>query len=89
VSERAVDRIPRLAKGCRVGADGGILMPESLLKLSPTGLKIVSLCDGVRTLGEIVAALSKDMAPELHERIEAETISFVMSLLERRALDLQ
>jgi pyrroloquinoline quinone biosynthesis protein E len=39
-----------------------LLFPEGVLRLNPTGASIVALCDGQRTLQEIVAALSKRFA---------------------------
>lgn len=36
-----------------------LLYPEGLVGLNPTGAEILGLCDGVRSLAEIVAALEQ------------------------------
>lgn len=54
---------PRLVPHARLqtyvaGGKPVLLHPEGVLVLNPTGHAILSLCDGVRTLSDIVAALS-------------------------------
>jgi pyrroloquinoline quinone biosynthesis protein D len=36
-----------------------LLYPEGLVTLNATGLEILTLCDGVRTLAEVVATLER------------------------------
>lgn len=79
---------PRLARGCRLVEGGTLHLPEGILKLSPTGLRIVELCDGARTVGEIVARVCEGYAPELHGRIEADVLEYLARLNERAAVEL-
>lgn len=62
---------PSLAAGVRrqedrVGGGPVLLFPEGVFVLNPTGAAIVDLCDGRRTLSEIVVELaaSYDAPPE-------------------------
>ena len=54
---------PRLATGCRWGAesqDGDVrivLFPEGAIKLQGTGRQVLERCDGQRTFGEIISEL--------------------------------
>jgi coenzyme PQQ biosynthesis protein PqqD len=54
---------PRVAAKARLQWDGVrhrhiLLYPEGLVALNPTAAEILGLCDGRRTMDEIVAALS-------------------------------
>jgi pyrroloquinoline quinone biosynthesis protein D len=54
---------PRVAAKARLQWDGVrnrhiLLYPEGLVALNPTAAEILGLCDGRRTVDEIVAALS-------------------------------
>jgi pyrroloquinoline quinone biosynthesis protein D len=54
---------PRLATGARlsydeVRAEHVLLFPEGLVRLNFTAAEVLELCDGERSLGEIVSALS-------------------------------
>jgi pyrroloquinoline quinone biosynthesis protein D len=54
---------PRVASKARLQWDGVrnrhiLLYPEGLVALNPTAAEILGLCDGRRTVDEIVAALS-------------------------------
>lgn len=53
---------PRLAKGVRIRFDDArgeyvLLSPEAVLVLNPTSAEIVQLCDGRRTVAEILDEL--------------------------------
>lgn len=53
---------PRLAKGVRIRYDDArgehvLLSPEAVLVLNPTSAEIVQLCDGRRTVAEILEEL--------------------------------
>jgi pyrroloquinoline quinone biosynthesis protein D len=81
------EAVPRLSPRARVQTDkvSGkpvLISPESVLVLNPTGAEIVALCDGVRTLGEIGAALAAQYnAPP--ETIAAQVASYLIKLRER------
>ncbi len=54
---------PRLARGARLTWDevGGrhlLLVPEGLVALNGSAAAVLELCDGQRTVGDIVAALT-------------------------------
>jgi pyrroloquinoline quinone biosynthesis protein D len=86
------DARPRLARGCRLressGADSVLLMPERALKVNGTALRVLQLCDGQRTLAEILAALAAEFPAQPPGRLETETIRFLERLREKRAVDL-
>lgn len=55
---------PRLASGARLRYDEVreehlLLIPEGAVRLNPTALAVLQLCDGERTLEEIAATLSE------------------------------
>src|SRR5580700_6400629 len=52
---------PRFAAGCRWASQGEervVLFPEGMIRVQGTGQNILELCDGQRTVQEIVTALS-------------------------------
>jgi pyrroloquinoline quinone biosynthesis protein D len=54
---------PRLATGARLRYDEAraehmLLVPEGVVRLNPTAAEVLELCDGERSLDEIVGALS-------------------------------
>ena len=55
---------PRLAAGCRWGKQGEdpvVLFPEGIIRLQGTGQSVLELCDGERTLLQIVE-IQRDQA---------------------------
>jgi coenzyme PQQ biosynthesis protein PqqD len=92
MSEPAPNNVPRLALGCRMtqSKDLGpvLLMPESMLRLTGPGPRIVELCDGARTLGDVIATLQLEFSAADPEMIRREVLAFLASLQERRALDI-
>jgi pyrroloquinoline quinone biosynthesis protein D len=55
---------PRLATGARLQYDDVreehlLLVPEGAVRLNATAAEVLGLCDGVRSLDEIVGALSE------------------------------
>jgi pyrroloquinoline quinone biosynthesis protein D len=91
MSEPEPTRIPRLAAGCRMtqSADLGpvLLLPESMLRLTGPGPRIVELCDGTRTLEGVIASLQSEFSNADPAMIQREVLAFLASLNERRALD--
>ena len=56
--------VPRLHPKARLQHDDVrgrdvLLYPEGLVALNPTGAEIVGLCDGVRSVADVVAALEQ------------------------------
>ena len=83
---------PRLGIGCRVRkVENGdvLLLPEGILQLKGTATEIIELCNGERTVGDILQAMQALYPSADPEQIEQETESFLNRLLERRAVDFQ
>ena len=81
-------RVPRLVRGCRLGQGGILHLPEGILKLSPTGLKIVQLCDGKRSVDEVVTAAQAEFPPAVHDKIRQDIVLYLEQLVAKRAVDL-
>jgi pyrroloquinoline quinone biosynthesis protein D len=64
-----------------------LLLPESILRLTGPGPRILELCDGSRTLADVVSALQSEFRDADPELIRREVLAFLTALLERRALD--
>jgi pyrroloquinoline quinone biosynthesis protein D len=74
---------PRLAIGARLRYDDVreehvLLVPEGVVRLNPTAAEVLELCDGERSLEEIVGALSSryqgaDLGDDVRELVEAMT----------------
>jgi len=66
-------------------------MPEGVLKLKGSGAAIVELCDGKRTVGEIIETLKTRYASTNvsgTDQIESEALEFLEKLSEKRVIDL-
>jgi pyrroloquinoline quinone biosynthesis protein D len=80
VSEVAASAKPALAHGMRLQWEPAqeshvLLYPEGMVKLNGSAGAIMSRCDGVRTLGEIVADLEQafgasGLAPDVNAFVE-------------------
>jgi coenzyme PQQ biosynthesis protein PqqD len=64
-----------------------LLLPESMLRLTGPGPRIVELCDGARTLEDVIVTLQSEFRDADPEMIRREVVAFLASLQERRALD--
>jgi pyrroloquinoline quinone biosynthesis protein D len=74
---------PRLVTGARLGYDDVrgehvLLVPEGLVRLNPSAAEVLDLCDGERSLDEIVSALSArydgfDLRDDVRELVDAMT----------------
>jgi pyrroloquinoline quinone biosynthesis protein D len=72
---------PRLATGARLRYDEvreehQLLVPEGVVRLNPTAAEVLELCDGERSLDDIVGALSAryegaDLRDDVHELVDA------------------
>jgi coenzyme PQQ biosynthesis protein PqqD len=85
------DALLRLAPGCRLNAAGGtedlLLIPEGALRLKGASRTIVELCDGRRTLPQIVAELQRRFPSADLVRIETETLTLLQRLRDRGVLE--
>jgi pyrroloquinoline quinone biosynthesis protein D len=74
---------PRLVTGARLRYDDVreehlLLVPEGAVRLNPTAAEVLELCDGERSLDEIVEVLSKryggaDVGDDVRELLDAMT----------------
>ncbi|VVM07846.1 pyrroloquinoline quinone biosynthesis peptide chaperone PqqD [Methylacidimicrobium tartarophylax] len=81
---------PRLASKARLRWDPVrrkpiLLYPEGVLILNPSAEAILSLCDGRRSVAEIVSALADRYAVET-VALEADVGNFIQGLVERGLL---
>jgi pyrroloquinoline quinone biosynthesis protein D len=84
---------PLLAPGCRLNEKASqhrvLLMPERALRLNGPSLEIVELCDGTRTVQQIVSELQQ-LYPEAEpRRVEQDILGYLALLNEKRALDFE
>jgi pyrroloquinoline quinone biosynthesis protein D len=81
---------PRLAPGCRWGTHGEqqvVLFPEGMIRVQGTGQNILELCDGQRTVQEIVATLSSRYGAADPVKITEDVSSFLEALQRKRIVD--
>lgn len=85
------DRVLRLAPGCRLNAAGGpedlLLIPEGALRLKGPARTIVELCNGERTLADIVEELQRHYPSAQPAKIETEAAALLAHLRERGVLE--
>jgi pyrroloquinoline quinone biosynthesis protein D len=72
---------PRLVTGARLRYDEVreehvLLVPEGVVRLNPTAAEVLELCDGERSLDDIVGALSArydgaDIRDDVHDLVDA------------------
>ena len=72
---------PRLVTGARLRYDEvreehQLLIPEGVVRLNPTAAEVLELCDGERSLEDIIGALaarydSADVGADVRELVEA------------------
>jgi len=85
----ALEGRPSLKPGCRLSPSGDtLLIPEGALKLQGPARRILELCDGTRTVPEIVTALAAEFQNVEPSKILAETSTFFSGLLDKGALEL-
>ena len=80
---------PRLAAGCHWGKQGEdrvVLVPEGMIRLQGTGQSVLELCDGERTLHQIVETLSKGYSTDT-AKIREDVASFLETLQQKRVVD--
>ena len=91
---------PRLATGCRWGAESKsaenktasdevrvILFPEGAIKLQGTGRQVLECCDGQRTFAEIIAELQAQFSVADPGKIRADISQFLEQLRNKRIVD--
>jgi pyrroloquinoline quinone biosynthesis protein D len=81
---------PRLAPGCRWGNQGEqqvVLFPDGMIRVQWTGQGILELCDGKRTVKEIVATLSSPYGAADPVKITEDVSRFLEALQRKRIVD--
>jgi pyrroloquinoline quinone biosynthesis protein D len=87
---------PRLAAGCRWGAESKtaqnkpertVLYPEGALRLRDTGLQILERCDGQRTFAQIIEELQTQFNAADPAKIRADISQFLEQLRYKRIVD--
>jgi len=58
-----------------------------MVRLQGTAQYILELCDGYRTLEQIVAALSERYASSSQQKISEDVLSFLEALQKKRLVD--
>ena len=64
-----------------------MLFPEGMIRVQGTGQNILELCDGQRTVQEIVAALSATYSGGDPVKIREDVGSFLEALQQKRIVD--
>jgi pyrroloquinoline quinone biosynthesis protein D len=82
---------PRLASRARLKFDPiaqqeMLLFPEAALALNETGAAIVRLCDGARSINEIVDQLSKKYDKADRDALSREVMDFLATIRARGLL---
>ena len=81
---------PRLAPGCRWGTQGEqqvVLFPEGMIRVQGTGQNILELCDGQRTVADVVAILSERYGKADPVKVTEDVSSFLEALQQKRIVD--
>ena len=91
MSALALDARPAIARGLRLQWEPAqeahvLLYPEGMVKLNGSAGAILSRCDGVRTLKEIVADLERSFGTT---GLSDDVAAFVTLALERRWVELR
>jgi pyrroloquinoline quinone biosynthesis protein D len=91
--------LPRLAAGCRWAPpenpeaefdptiEATVLFPEGAVRVQGTGRAILELCDGQRTLLQIIEELQKQYILVSVTRVREEAEQFLEKLQEKRIVD--
>jgi pyrroloquinoline quinone biosynthesis protein D len=83
---------PALRPGCRLSPPSNpeslLLIPEGALRLHGPSRKILELCDGQRSIEEIIIELGQTFPSADSERIGAEVTGFLQRLQEKGAIEL-
>ena len=81
---------PRLAAGCRWATHAEkpvVLYPEGMIRIQGTGQDILELCDGERTVQQIVEVLAQKFAAADPAKILDDVGTFLEALQKKRIVD--
>jgi coenzyme PQQ biosynthesis protein PqqD len=83
--------IPKLRRGCRLSPASApeslLLIPEGALRLQGPGRRIIELCDGERSLGEVIRQLQSEYPSAESSQICQEVATFLRGLQEKGAIE--
>jgi pyrroloquinoline quinone biosynthesis protein D len=87
----ALPERPSLKPGCRLSPESSreelLLIPEGALRLHGPGRRILQLCDGQRTLNDVIQALQTEFPTTEPSRISDEVVAFLTRLQEKGAIE--
>jgi pyrroloquinoline quinone biosynthesis protein D len=63
-----------------------VLFPEGMMRLQGTGQSVLELCDGERTLQQIVEILSQRYSAD-KAKIQEDVAGFLQALQQKRVVD--
>jgi pyrroloquinoline quinone biosynthesis protein D len=89
IASSARPRLPRGVRLMRDEARGGfvLLAPERVVRADPVAVAVIELCDGARTLSEIVDDLCARYRGE-RSRIEADVRGLLAKLTAKKMVEL-
>jgi pyrroloquinoline quinone biosynthesis protein D len=83
---------PALRPGCRLSPASNpeslLLIPEGALKLHGPSRMILELCDGKRTISEMIVELGRAFPSVETERMTAEITEFLQRMMAKGAIEL-
>jgi pyrroloquinoline quinone biosynthesis protein D len=83
--------IPKLRRGCRLSPSSApeplLLIPEGALRLQGPGKRILELCDGERSLGDLIRQLQTEYPSAESSQISQEVVTFLQGLREKGAIE--
>jgi pyrroloquinoline quinone biosynthesis protein D len=90
----AADAKPRLAAKARLRFDRHsqqhmLVYPDRGMQLNASAAAILELCDGQRTVDDIVAALRERAGGATEEDVRRDVETFLGAMLERRLIQLE
>lgn len=82
---------PAVKPGCRLSPPSNpeslLLIPEGALRLHGPGRAILELCDGQRTLADLIDTLCTQFPGADRTRIEPEVHAFLLAMQEKAAVE--
>jgi pyrroloquinoline quinone biosynthesis protein D len=83
--------IPKLRPGCRLSPASNpeplLLIPEGALRLQGPGRRILELCDGERSLGDVIRQLQAEFPSAESSKVSQEVTTFLQGLQEKGAIE--
>jgi len=91
MDEAAFSNHPALKPGCRLSPPSNpeslLLIPEGALRLQGPARRILELCDGQRSLSEVINQLQQEFPSAEPSRISAEVVKYLEGLQEKGAIE--